>query len=112
MPKSYRSSLAKFRCGVAPIRVETGRYENIPFDERLCDNCNVVETEAHCLLECYLYDDIRHELLEQAREVFSDFDNFLMSEKLSVILSDTRLCFTSAKICNLILSRRKLLTYL
>ena len=27
--------LAKFRCGVAPIRVETGRYVNIPFHKRL-----------------------------------------------------------------------------
>ena len=80
--------MAKFRCGVAPIRVETGRYENIPFHERLCEHCNVVETEAHCLLECYLYNDIRRELLEKAREVFSDFDNFVMSEKLSVILSN------------------------
>jgi hypothetical protein len=26
MPKKYRSALCKFRCGVATIRIETGRY--------------------------------------------------------------------------------------
>jgi hypothetical protein len=29
MSKNQRSALAKLRCGVAPIRLETGRYENI-----------------------------------------------------------------------------------
>jgi len=28
VPK-HRSALCKFRCGVAPIRIETGRYENL-----------------------------------------------------------------------------------
>ena len=29
MPKTYRSALCKFRCGVSPIRIETGRYERL-----------------------------------------------------------------------------------
>jgi len=29
MPPKHRSALSKFRCGVAPIRIETGRYENL-----------------------------------------------------------------------------------
>jgi hypothetical protein len=29
MPKTYRSALCKFRCGVAPIRIDTGRYERV-----------------------------------------------------------------------------------
>ncbi len=29
MPYKYRSAFSKFRCGVAPIRIETGRYENL-----------------------------------------------------------------------------------
>jgi hypothetical protein len=28
IPSRYRSAFAKFRCGVAPLRIETGRYEN------------------------------------------------------------------------------------
>lgn len=29
IPRKHKTALAKFRCGVAPIRLETGRYENI-----------------------------------------------------------------------------------
>jgi hypothetical protein len=29
MPKKYRSALYKFRYGVAPIRIETRRYERL-----------------------------------------------------------------------------------
>ena len=29
LPYHFRSAFAKFRCGVAPLRVETGRYENV-----------------------------------------------------------------------------------
>ena len=29
LPYGHRSAFAKFRCGVAPLRVETGRYENV-----------------------------------------------------------------------------------
>ena len=34
IPKSHRSALAKFRCGVAPIRIETGRFERLKPDVR------------------------------------------------------------------------------
>ena len=40
VPKLHRSDLAKFRCGVAPIRLETGRYEILPLDECKCFVCN------------------------------------------------------------------------
>ena len=49
---------AKFRCGVAPLRIETGRYERLQLYERCCFHCaNKIESENHALLECPLYDD-------------------------------------------------------
>ena len=36
LPLSHRSALAKFRMGIAPIRIETGRYEQLPVNERIC----------------------------------------------------------------------------
>jgi hypothetical protein len=33
MPRTHRAAYAKCRCGVAPIRLETGRYERIPAKE-------------------------------------------------------------------------------
>ncbi len=38
LPYVHRSAMAKFRCGVAPLKIETGRYENIPLEARICFN--------------------------------------------------------------------------
>ena len=46
-----RKSLAKFRLGVLPLRIETGRYEypKLAENQRLCQICgqNVIENEMH-----------------------------------------------------------------
>jgi len=47
LPPSHRSAFSKFRCGVAPIRIETGRFEGLPEERRLCPFCNVIEDESH-----------------------------------------------------------------
>ena len=66
MPLRHRSAFAKFRCGVAPLRIETGRYENKPLEERICPFCDEIENETHVLFNCYLYDDFRNELFRKA----------------------------------------------
>jgi hypothetical protein len=51
---------ANFRCGVAPIRIESGRYEGLDIESRTCFNCcNQVADEIHMLLQCLAYDMIR-----------------------------------------------------
>ena len=37
--KIYRSAHAKFKCGVAPLKIETGRYgvNRVPAEEWLCN---------------------------------------------------------------------------
>ena len=108
MPKSHRSALAKFRCGVAPIRLETGRYEGLPEGERTCFNCNdVVESESHVLIECSLYDDLRRELLMRARNLVNSFDSLHVIDKLIVILDNNILSKITAKTCSEILKRRR-----
>ena len=37
MSKKHRSAMAKFRCGVAPIKLETGRYNGTPVNNRICE---------------------------------------------------------------------------
>ena len=55
MQRSHRSSFAKFRMGVAPLRIEPGRYERIAEVDRVCFNCNdAVESEEHVLNDCPL----------------------------------------------------------
>ena len=74
IPGRYRSALAKLRCGVAPIRIETGRYENIDIENRLCFNCNDdVEDEKHFLLNCPVYSDIRNVIFNHASIVDENF---------------------------------------
>jgi hypothetical protein len=36
------------------LQIETGRYKNIPRQQRLCNICKVVEDECHFLLNCKL----------------------------------------------------------
>jgi hypothetical protein len=46
MSFQHCSVIAKFRCGVAPIRIETVRYEGLDIESRTCFNCcNQVEDE-------------------------------------------------------------------
>ena len=62
----HRCLLTKFRLGVCPLRIETGRYEirnkvkGIPVQERVCPMCNSgVEDECHFMLMCPRYQHLR-----------------------------------------------------
>ena len=54
-------TLVKLRISSNKLRIETGRYDNIPRDERLCNlcNCNKIEDETHFLLDCPSFSSIR-----------------------------------------------------
>ena len=64
--KKYRSAYAKFSCGVAPIKIETGRYgvNRVPPESRLCMQCSRIEDEFHVIMQCPLYDDVRFSCLK------------------------------------------------
>jgi hypothetical protein len=67
LTSQHRSALAKFRCGVAPIRVD--RYEVLALEDRRCFNCiDKVEDEIHVLLHCHVYDIIHHPMLYKAEQ--------------------------------------------
>ena len=54
MPRSQRSFISKFKCGVLPIALETGRWTDVKEEKRLCIICpgKHVETEDHFLTVC------------------------------------------------------------
>ena len=85
LPPCHRSAFSKFRCGVAPIRIETGRFEGLPEERRLCPFCNVIEGESHVLLDCHLYNDLRTVLYETAISCLPDFANYDRTDKLDFI---------------------------
>ena len=92
MSRMKRSALVKFRCGVAPLRIETGRNEMIPYDKRNCYNCiTKVENEEHVLLECPLYKDIRLELCSKIVMPSHIFDALSNPEKVCHLQSDGRI---------------------
>ena len=114
MPTSHRSAFAKFRCGVAPLRLETGRYEGLTVNERVCPFCRTqTETEIHVITQCKTYENIRDSLFQKACVIYPDF-NILTDEEKMVFLFST--CNQSmirecAKTCWLILQRRSALLY-
>ena len=58
IPCVARSSCAKFKCGVAPLQIELGRYFGQPENNRLCSMCqNDVESEFHALIDYNFYSD-------------------------------------------------------
>ena len=61
--RNERSVLAQFRCGVLPLRIETGRFVGEKPEERLCRLCNYnsPEDEIHFLLDCTLYTTLREQ---------------------------------------------------
>ena len=56
-----------------------GRFENIPLDELKYFFCNVIESEAHALLDYILYTDLRSELFAKAQAVYEELSLTLRS---------------------------------
>ena len=57
--KKYKIALTKLRLSSHRLSIETGRWTNIPRENRLCTACNRLEDEYHLLFECQLYNNIR-----------------------------------------------------
>ena len=112
MSHRRRSALARFRCGTAPVRLETGRYEGLPVERRTCFICpDSVESEQHVLLTCPLYDDFREDMFLAARQYYADFDDSPDYSKLQIMLSSELLVAEAARTCQEILSRRYSVIY-
>ena len=108
----HRSAFAKFRCGVAPLKNETGRYERLNVNERLCFNCNSIEDEKHVLLSCPLYEDLRQSLFIDITNVLNiDFIRISDDEKFIFLFGNENVCKFVARTCHNILLRRNSILY-
>ena len=110
MPRCYRQSLAKFRCGSLPLLIESGRYQGLTLQERTCKFCakDQIEDEKHALLECDLYDDLRYDLLKHMRDTEPAFNTMPLLARFCTILSTDTVQFILAKYIYLMFKRRKL----
>ena len=52
IPGKFRTAISKFRCGVALVRIEAGKYENVWVVNTVYSNYKVIEDEHHVLLQC------------------------------------------------------------
>ena len=75
LPFKVRQSFALLRCSTAPLRIETGRYENINAAERFCEICNTndVEDEIHFFITCNAHQQERHKLFMYAEQIIEDY---------------------------------------
>ena len=106
MPPRHRAAFSKFRCGVAPLKIETGRYSGLPVSERKCPFCDSVEDESHVILDCYLYNDLRETLFDRASVLDHNFMNLTKQDKLVFLFTNTNMIRICAKTCLNILQRR------
>ena len=77
LPKQERSFLAQLRCGVLPIRIETGRFNGLKPEERVCQLCNSgeMEDEKHFILTCDRYTNQRQILFRHLSNAFNLLDS-------------------------------------
>ncbi|MGI9312379.1 MAG: hypothetical protein ACR2O9_02440 [Alphaproteobacteria bacterium] len=89
---NYRRSLCNFRISSHNLNIETGRWNNIPRNLRLCTCCNLneVEDEYHFLLICPTYFNLRQTCIPESFHRFPSKDkfSFLMQSKSSDILNN------------------------
>ena len=113
MPYPHRSALSRFRCGVAPLRLETGRYENIPENDRVCLFCKGgIENEKHVLLECPMYESDRAVLINKANNLCDNYNTMSETDKLVFLFTNPDMIRVLAKTCCNILIKRNNVLYL
>ena len=94
-----RKYLAKFRLGILPIRIETGRYERpkLVAAERTCQICNsnTVEDETHFLLYCPKFSTLRERLFSFVED--PNFENMGNQDKMKFLTNDSSMVKTTAQ---------------
>ena len=86
--RQLRSFLAQIRCGILPLKIETGRFKNQPLDERMCEMCHLgkVESELHFLCECPLYNNYRDTLYGNVSIYYPNFQTLSQQSKFEYLM--------------------------
>jgi hypothetical protein len=79
----YRKSICKLRTSAHRLFIETGRYTNIPRNERICKNCTNQENEdeTHFLTRCPKFSGERDDLFNSISAKVKNFTN--LSDKIN-----------------------------
>lgn len=90
LERHKRSLFAQFRCGILPLKIETGRFSRMPVEERLCEFCDLkkVEDEFHFLCECKLYADVRKTYFDTVKLRNPSFTNLTLKDKFVFLVKN------------------------
>ena len=102
----YRSKkcISQIRCGVAPLKIETGRYSQTPICERIYFKCTqIVEDEIHVLILYPDYQNIKAILFEKTVSLNNDFPSYEDTEKFKYLMSHADIVKYCVKACSDIL---------
>ena len=107
---SYKQLFVKFRGGLLDLKANTGRFEGIPYHERICQVCNSdIETEMHFLLECPYYDHLRQEFIPLRFHMYPSeiqFKNLLNQRNLEIRIKTCQYLIQALRLRNTILQDR------
>ena len=86
----YKIAMSRFRTSSHELRIETGRYDNTPREQRLCKSCNMnkIEDEFHFLLVCPKYRDLRCKYFKRYYchwPTLYKFENIMLSKSNKVL---------------------------
>ena len=91
-----RITVTKLRLSNHNLMIETGRYNKIPKELRLCPLClKTVETEIHFLVECPVYTNMREKFLERILLKKPAFAYYANTHQFLYLLSDENILETS-----------------
>ena len=93
----------------APIKIETCRYglNRLPVEQRVCEECQVVEDECHVIMYCTLYTDIRDQLFIEICDITSHFQTLTPDDQFLMIMSDPQYYRCASRAMYNILNRRR-----
>ena len=106
----HRQAVTKLRISSHKLPVETGRYTNSPYNERICKHCNLNEVgnEQHYLLQCNSpkFNILRANFIQSLYKVNSSFQCFDNQDLFNYIMSmkDKAIMVITARYCAEILA--------
>ena len=83
-----RQMMSKFRLSDHILKIEMGRYQNIPREQRLCTQCSVIDDEYHFFFNCKINGSIRDNFLSKIKQNNPNFSEYILPfDKLKLVLN-------------------------
>ncbi len=101
------------RCVTAPLRIETGRYERLPVEQRVCEvsDSDNLEDEMHFLISCNAFTQERTKLFFHVSQFVGNLNELSLEDKFIVLMSDPNICTFTANACHDMFIKRQAILY-